>query len=39
MSENFPEHKWKERDEFNDIFVSNDDFLAIDTAITMVSTA
>jgi len=39
MSTNFPEHKWKERDEFNDFFDVNADALVGDTTLTLVSTA
>jgi len=39
ITTNFPEHKWKERDEFNDFFDVNADALVGDTTIVLTSTA
>lgn len=39
ITSNFPEHKWKERDEFNDFYDANGDALSWATTIVMTSTA
>ena len=39
LSNNFPEFKWKERDEFNDVFEVGDDALSTDLTLTFTSTS
>jgi len=39
MSTNFPEFKWKERDEFNDIFEADATITSSATTVTLVSTS
>ena len=39
LSTNFPEYKWKERDEANNMFKANADITAADTTLTLTSTS